>query len=126
MGMAGHAPLDARVLAALLGTPVHPLSALGGNGADAAIRYARSHNKVLSAMTIFPAWPKHHRVVIFNDSNPPARQNSDVAHELVHGLVLHEPKSAIVNGCRGYSKPDEDEAAWLSGCLLVPREAGSS
>ena len=32
-------------------------------------------------------------------------------------------RCAIVNGCREYSKADEEEAAWLSGCLLVPREA---
>jgi Zn-dependent peptidase ImmA (M78 family) len=30
---------------------------------------------------------------------------------------------AVANGCRDYWKINEDEAAWLSGCLLVPREA---
>ena len=74
-------------------------------------------------MTIFPEWPSRRRVVIFNDTNSDARQNSDVAHELSHGLLLHEPRHPIINGCRDYTKVDEDEAAWLSGCLLVPREA---
>jgi Zn-dependent peptidase ImmA (M78 family) len=83
----------------------------------------RASTAVLSAMTIFPKWPLHHRLVLFNDANSAARQNSDVAHELAHGLLLHEPSCAIVNGCRDYSKADEEEAAWLSGCLLVPREA---
>lgn len=123
MGLVAHAPLNSHDLAEHLGIPVHPLSALDGNGVSAAVQHARTNNKVLSAMTIFPAWPKHHRLVIFNDGNTDARQNSDIAHELAHGLLLHEPKSAIVNGCRDYSKADEDEAAWLSGCLLVPREA---
>lgn len=123
MGLAAHAPMNSHDLAAHLGIPVHPLSALDGNGVSAAIQHVRTNNKVLSAMTIFPAWPKHHRLVIFNDGNSEARQNSDVAHELSHGLLLHEPKCAIVNGCRDYSKADEEEAGWLSGCLLVPREA---
>jgi len=123
MGLAGHAPLRSSDLADHLGIPVHPISALDGNGVSSAVQHIRSNNKVLSAMTIFPAWPKHHRLVIFNDANSLARQNSDVAHELAHGLLLHEPRSAIVNGCRDYSRVDEEEAAWLSGCLLVPREA---
>ncbi len=125
IGLAAHAPLNSSDLADHLGIPVHPLSALEGNGiaVSSAVQHVRKHNKVLSAMTIFPAWPKHHRLVIFNDANSAARQNSDVAHELAHGLLLHEPRSAIVNGCRDYSRGDEEEAAWLSGCLLVPREA---
>jgi IrrE N-terminal-like domain len=123
MGLAAHAPLDSRDLADHLGIPIHPLSSLSGDGVDAAIRHAHSNTAVLSAMTIFPDWPRRRRVVIFNDASSDARQNSDVAHELAHGLLLHEPRHAIVNGCRDYSKADEDEAAWLSGCLLVPRES---
>lgn len=81
------------------------------------------NQSVLSAMTIFPEWPRRHRVIIFNDGNSEARQNSDVGHELAHGLLMHEPRGAIVNGCRDYSKAEKDEAAWLSGCLLVPRDS---
>lgn len=72
---------------------------------------------------VFPDWPKPHRVILYNDSNTAARQNSDIAHELAHGLLLHEPRQAIVNGCRAYDKAEEDEASWLAGCLLVPRQA---
>lgn len=74
-------------------------------------------------MTIFPEWPLPRRLVIFNDDNSEARQNSDVAHELAQGLLMDEPRCAIVSGCRDYARADEEEAAWLSGCLLVPREA---
>jgi Zn-dependent peptidase ImmA (M78 family) len=74
-------------------------------------------------MTIFPDWPLPRRIVIYNDANSDPRQNSDISHELAHGLLLHEARVAVVNGCRDYSKIDEDEAAWLSACLLVPREA---
>jgi hypothetical protein len=123
MGLAAHAPLDSRVLAEHLGIPLHPLSALDGDGLVAAVRHVRANSAVLSAVTIFPDWPRRRRLVIFNDTNSQARQNSDVAHELAHGLLMHEPRCAIVNGCRDYASADEDEAAWLAGCLLVPREA---
>jgi Zn-dependent peptidase ImmA (M78 family) len=124
IGLDTRVPLDSRVLAEHLGIPLHPVSSLRGDGVAAAIRHVMVVNQsVLSAMTIFPQWPRRHRVIIFNDGNSDVRQNSDVAHELSHGILLHEPRMAIVNGCRDYAKAEEDEAAWLSGCLLVPRDA---
>ncbi len=125
MGLQPQEPLDSRDLAAHLDISLHPLSvlALSGNGVAEAIRHVSRDARVLSAMTIFPDWPRRHRVIIFNDDNSDVRQNSDIAHELSHGLLLHEPRSAIVSGCRDYAQPEEDEAAWLSGCLLVPRAA---
>jgi hypothetical protein len=106
IGVGASDPLDTRSLAAHLGVPVHPVSSLAGNGAAAAaVDYVRTIDpSVMSAMTIFPDWPRRHRVIIFNDANPPQRQNSDLAHELAHGLYLHEPRHAIVQGCRDYSK----------------------
>lgn len=125
IGLGPSEPLDPRALAAHLGIPVHPVSSIrGDSSAAAAIEYVRTVDpSVLSAMTIFPGWPSRQRVIIFNDASPPQRQNSDLAHELSHGLCLHEPRRAIVQGCRDYSTVEEDEAAWLSGCLLVPRAA---
>ncbi len=123
IGLDTRAPLDSRVLAEHLGIPLHPVSSLRGDGVAAAIRHMMVNQSVLSAMTIFPEWPWRRRVIIFNDANSEARQNSDVTHELGHGLRLHEPRHAIVNGCRDYSKAEEDEASWLAGCLLVPRAA---
>lgn len=125
IGLGTLEPLDPRALAGHLGIPVHPVSLLAGNSAAAAaVDYVRTTDpSVMSAMTIFPDWPRRPRVIIFNDANTPQRQNSDLAHELSHGLHLHEPRHAIVQGCRDYSKLEEEEAAWLSGCLLVPRDA---
>ncbi len=125
IGLGTREPLDPRALAEHLGIPVHPLSSLAGNGAVAAAVHhvVTVDTSVLSAMTIFPDWPRRRRVIIFNDANVEPRQNSDLAHELAHGLRLHEPRHAIIQGCRDYSKLEEEEAAWLSGCLLVPRDA---
>jgi Zn-dependent peptidase ImmA (M78 family) len=53
------------------------------------------------------------------------RRHSDIAHELSHLLLEHEIKviekigSATFHTC----DPDEEqEANWLAGCLLLPRE----
>lgn len=125
IGLGTREPLDPWVLAEHLGIPVHPLSSLVGNGAiaDAVHHVMTVDTSVLSAMTIFPDWPRRRRVIIYNDANLSPRQNSDLAHELAHGLRMHEPRHAIIQGCRDYSKLEEEEAAWLSGCMLVPRGA---
>jgi len=49
-------------------------------------------------------------------------------HELSHLLIGHSPVRVDIsqNGAlllNTYDKKQEDEAAWLSGCLLLPREA---
>lgn len=124
IGLDARAPLDPRQLAQHLEIPVHPLSALKGGGVKKAIRQVNGGDRsILSALTIFPNWPSRQRIIVYNDFHSLARQNSDVSHELSHGLLLHEPRHAIINGCRDYNKTEEDEAAWLSGCLLVPRDA---
>lgn len=125
LGLEPQARLDPRLLAAHFEIEVQPLSALeGGQEVRDAVDHVQVVNpKMFSAMTIFPDWPRRRRVIIFNDGNSEARQNSDISHELGHGLRLHEPRHAIVNGCRDYSKAEEDEASWLAGSLLVPREA---
>jgi Zn-dependent peptidase ImmA (M78 family) len=49
-------------------------------------------------------------------------------HELSHILLSHEPSKIILSpkvsiALRDYNENQEDEAAWLAGCLLLPREA---
>lgn len=123
LGLGTRARLDPRVLAAHLVIPLHPVSELAGSVGDAVRHVVDVDRSALSAVTIFPDWPRRHRVIVFNDANSPARQNSDIAHELAHGLLLHQPRHPFMLGCRDYRRSEEDEAAWLAGCLLVPREA---
>ncbi len=125
LGLDTRAVLKPRDIAAHLNIPVHPVSCLRGIAPEIAHVTSEARH-VLSALTIFPDWPQQHRLIIFNDANAPERQTSDIAHELSHGLLMHEPRNAIVGGCRDYVKQEEDEAAWLSGCLLVPRDAAFS
>ncbi|OOG58076.1 ImmA/IrrE family metallo-endopeptidase [Polaromonas sp. C04] len=63
------------------------------------------------------------RAILYNDNNPSARQQSDVAHEASHILLRH-PLADIVSGAVGMrSKELEDEAAHLGGTLLLPLPA---
>ena len=67
------------------------------------------------------------RMVIVNDEHSPARQNSDIAHEIGHTLLAHplEVLSSTI-GCRDYDPDLEEEASYLAGCLLVPNQAAWS
>ena len=63
-------------------------------------------------------------VVVYNPLSPKSRQNSDVAHELAHTLLDHDLSLVQRLGAVTFLSCDpiqEEEAAWLSGCLLLPR-----
>lgn len=68
------------------------------------------------------------RLIILNPVNSPARQNSDLSHELSHLIIGHEggriditPDNLLI--LHNYGKQQESEANWLAGCLLLPRPA---
>ena len=63
-------------------------------------------------------------VVVHNPLSPKTRQESDVAHELAHTLLDHDLSRVQRLGDVTFLSCDpiqEEEAAWLSGCLLLPR-----
>ncbi len=67
-------------------------------------------------------------LIIYNPRHSLRRQASDKMHELAHILIGHEPAKIVLsqNGAmvmRSYDQKQEDEAVWLAGCLLLPREA---
>ena len=67
-------------------------------------------------------------VVIYNPANSPGRHSSDITHELAHVELRHKPSTLMFapDGTwtlRSYDGQQEAEAAWLSGCLLLPRAA---
>jgi Zn-dependent peptidase ImmA (M78 family) len=50
--------------------------------------------------------------------------SSNITHEAAHGLLHHRPTPALDDrGCRLWDQDIEDEAAFLSGALLVPEDA---
>ena len=66
--------------------------------------------------------------VITNPSHRAGRLSSDVMHELSHLLLGHAPTTLYVIGEEGlalreFDQTKEQEADWLAGALLLPREA---
>ena len=75
-----------------------------------------------SACTLRPA--PNRVVVVYNPRAVPWRIKSDLAHEFSHTLLEHELSRVERLGDLTFLTCDptqEEEAAWLSGCLLLPR-----
>jgi Zn-dependent peptidase ImmA (M78 family) len=107
-------------LAEHLAIPVWPLSTLDGVP-NAVATLTGSEQGAFSALTVFDAGS---RTIIHNDGHNAGRQSSNIGHELAHALLLHEPGPALDGfGCRYWDDTMENEANWLTGCLLIPRDA---
>jgi Zn-dependent peptidase ImmA (M78 family) len=115
-------PLDPFELAALLEIPVLSFDACGAAiGLDSQAQSAIDalKDRVYALTACFG----RRRVIIYNDGNARTRQVSDVAHELSHTLLEHGPTS--LEHPERYLERDseiEDEANYLAGALLAPRE----
>ena len=114
-------PLDPLKLAQHLDIPVIPLSALRSDAPDVFRHFSRTDRSAFSGITVFSG---SHRVIVHNDSHSAGRQNSNLAHELSHGLLLHPPRPPLDGfGNRDWDREQELEADWLAGVLLIPDEA---
>ena len=70
----------------------------------------------------------HADVIVLNPTHSAARQTSDLMHELAHVIRKHKPAQVFSSQAAGlvvrtYDGTQEEEAEWLSGCLLLPRAA---
>ena len=66
-------------------------------------------------------------LVILNSAHSQSRLNNSLSHELSHLILNHKADQAtVVDGGYlfrdRYDKEQEDEANWLAGALLVPRD----
>jgi len=65
--------------------------------------------------------------IIYNPTHSAGRrQSSDIMHELSHIIIGHKPSTVLLSpdgvlALRAFDQKQEDEANWLSGCLLLPR-----
>ena len=67
-------------------------------------------------------------LIIVNPMHTGGRSASNLMHELAHILIGHEPARVDVSEdgylmLSTFDKTQEEEAKWLCGCLLLPREA---
>ena len=65
--------------------------------------------------------------IIVNPRHRGGRYSSDIMHELAHLLLGHQPSTVFFAGeeslaLRGYDRAAEEEADWLAGALLLPRD----
>ena len=124
LGLGSDAPLPAEQLASYLGVYVLSVDDLGLSPADAE-QLLHKDRESWSAITVSAAGKD---AIIVNPHHRRGRYSSDVMHELAHLLLRHEPSTVFFAGqenlaLRGFNKTAEDEANWLAGALLLPRDA---
>ena len=117
-------PLDPCRLANLLGVRVTTPEAIPGLSRETVFHLTEVDRDSWSAVTI-----SHNdkRLVVLNSGQSRARQTSSLAHELAHIILNHTTDDALLSDegvlFRGsYNTNQEEEASWLAGCLLVPRD----
>lgn len=128
LGLPAHAPLDAFELAKNLGVKVWTPRDIPGLSQESMDVLLRNDGKTPSCWSAVTIVVNHRILVILNSSHSPGRQSSDLTHELAHHIRGHKAQEASVSPdglmmLKSYDKIYEEEADWLSGCLLLPREA---
>jgi Zn-dependent peptidase ImmA (M78 family) len=124
LGLSAADPLDPWRLAAHLHIPVVNLSSMRAEAEDAVLHFTRKDPEAFSAVTVFRGYK---RIIVVNDSHSRGRRASNIAHELAHSLLWHEPSPAFRgDGVREWNAEQEEEAQWLAGALLISEEAAFS
>ena len=121
MGLSPGDCMDSRELARHLGCVVHPADELVDIAKLKQLK--RIQDDAFFACTF--KLPSGHAIV-FNPLMSVTRRNSDIAHEVSHIVLDHRLARLERLGDLAFlscDKQQEEEAAWLSGCLLLPRFA---
>lgn len=118
-------PLDPEALARHLGIEVWAAEQVPGLDAESLRVLTEEDPDSWSAITVCDG-AKH--LIVVNSSHSDGRRASDITHEIAHILIGHEPARVDVTEdglllLSFYDKQQEEEAKWLSGCLLLPRDA---
>ena len=125
LGLSATNALDVLAVAERWGVSVIPMSALADRrGTSTFLKVFRTKEQdSFSAVTIFSGSA---RLIVHNDSHHPYRQSSNIAHELSHCILEHQPTylREEESGCRDWNATYEAEADWLGATLLIPREGG--
>ncbi len=115
--IAPHGPLPARKLAAKLNIRIVDVNELPGFTRDTPDEsgFASSAASVLSGTDT---------VIVYDSTRPPARQESRLMGELAHVLLGHEPDTVVKQRVllSRFDAVQNAEAAYLGGCLQIPRE----
>jgi hypothetical protein len=123
LGLDSGAPLPPRLLAEHYGVTVWTPQQVPGL-AQVSIDYLGSpEGDEWSAVTVLV---DSQTFIVINSSHSPARQSSDIMHELAHIIRGHKPDQVYIQdsiALRDFDDLQEAEANWLAGALLLPRAA---
>jgi Zn-dependent peptidase ImmA (M78 family) len=124
LGIASIAPLDPYAYAQHKGVRILDFHALSLSPA-AIQQLLVNDNESWSGMTLREG---EITAILINPSHAPERQRSTLMHELAHFVLNHVPAHVDLSPTgllllSEYSEDDESEADWLSGALLLPRDA---
>ncbi len=124
LGLAESDPIDAAALAAHLHLQVWGAEQVPGADAATLKVLLRDDPSSWSALTVHVG---DRCVIITNSAHSGGRLASDLMHELAHLILGHEAARVDVSEeghlLHTFDRAQEDEANWLSGCLLLPRAA---
>lgn len=128
LGVEAHGPLDPHLLATHLRIRVITPHDVPGITPAALAVLIRNDGKTPSCWSAVTLVVADKVIVILNSSHSPARQASDLMHELAHRIRGHETHEMELSAegmmfIASYDKVQEEEADWLAGCLLLPRAA---
>ncbi len=85
----------------------------------------RSADQLVTAFSACTFTIGDRRVIVYSPLASPGRRQSDIAHEVAHILLSHAVQQVQQVGglCFFTCDPEEEqEANWLAGCLLLPRQ----
>lgn len=123
-GVDEHEAFDPYALCEEHGVRVYTVESLRSFGAPTeAILHFTSLNTTSWSAALVPIGPA--RVIIENETHPPVRRRSSIAHELGHFLLEHEFNGVLLgeDHKRQFDSSLEKQATFLSGELLVPENA---
>lgn len=122
LGTEVFAPLDPWALAELYGIEVFDLRSPFLPAES--VRHLTEERPHVFSAALVPLDPSG-AVIIENHVHPMRRRRSTIAHEMAHVLLEHPfgPTLTDENGCRSAVAGIEEEAAELSGELLIPTDA---
>ena len=116
-------PLDCHLLSKALGISIITLSDLNKLGfPEEHFLQLKGNNSAFFACLV---QTPHGLMLINNHNSSQKSSNSNIVHELSHAVCEHNFSSTIpIDGSilREFDKDCEDEANWLAGCLLLPRD----
>jgi Zn-dependent peptidase ImmA (M78 family) len=130
--LASTAPVDPASIAELLAIPILKPQELSDLPQDVCSRLQQDHSDAWSAITVSDG---KSNLIVLNPTHAQTRLNSSLAHEIAHVILGHEPSVMFLMSqpetvpsqqeviLRTHNREQEDEANWLAGCILLPRDA---